>query len=428
MNIVEAEKAVVGALVVEECHLGSVVDVCPPEFFQDKDVATILTCMVNMRERHEAIDIVTLSNEIRTTTRNPLLAMMIPECIDACVSAGNARNYARIVAGMHYERQVSFLAKKFTDSQQREHLTELSHALMAKERLGLPLLFDYEKDLHGVLDDILDQSKLPVSDTGFAILDSVLLGVRAGEVITWGAAPNVGKSLMLLNLANTSSSRHQRGLYVGTEMSARETVQRHLSIVNGIEPWKLRKGKVSSAEVSSLLDSLGERMSKMPLSILDFPEPTIKDIDAAIVGSKAEVVFLDYLERFNLPRAENMRLRVSEFMRQIKNMARERKVIIHLASQLSRSTYGKDERRPTMADLSESSGIEKESDRVILLWAPREKQDPTPTGRKRIEAILEKNRHGKKGLVFDLILSERNLRIAPEAEHSEPTFFEESGS
>jgi replicative DNA helicase len=408
-----AEEAVIGAILIDEGVLDSVADIAPPEMFASDNTRVILQGMMVLRARKEVIDVVTVHGYLQSrnyTHLGPLLA----SCVDTCVYAKHAPHYARVIAGVHYEKLVVIKANKFAETQERSDLDELSKALMAKERLGLPLLFSYEKNLHGAVDDVLDQARLPTCDTGFAVLDSVLLGVRGGEVIVWGAAPNVGKSITLLNIAHVTV-RTKRGLYMGTEMSALETFQRHLSIENGVEPWKLRKGKLNPTELQSINDSVSDKMSQMPFFICDLPSPTIKDIDDAITASGAEVVFLDYLEQFTLPPAENFRLQVSEFMRQIKNLARRRNVIIHLASQLSRSTYGKDERRPTMADLSESSGIEKAADRIILLWAPKEKQSLQPGSRLRmIEAILEKNRHGKKGLVFDLVMDEGNLRISPD--------------
>ena len=412
-NFVMAECAAVGAILVDENVLDNVVDIAPPEMFTDSATKLILQSILILRDRKEAIDAVTVHGYLHSRGYKEY-GHLVTGCIEACAYSKNAGNYARVVAGVYYEKVVLAQANKFAETQDRVDLELLSKALMAKERLGLPMLFSYEKNLHGALDEVLDQARLPTCDTGFAILDRVLLGVRGGEVIVWGAAPNVGKSVTLLNIAHVTV-RTKRGLYMGTEMTALETFQRHLSIENGIEPWKIRKGKVSQNELSSLTDSIGDKMTKMPFFICDLPSPTIKEIDDAITASGAEVVFLDYLEQFTLPQAENFRLQVSEFMRQIKNLARRRNVIIHLASQLSRATYGKDERRPTMADLSESSGIEKAADRIILLWAPKEKQDPNPaSGKRKIEAILEKNRHGKKDLVFDLIMDERNLRIAPE--------------
>lgn len=245
--------------------------------------------------------------------------------------------------------------------------------------------------------------------TGIPAIDEAWNGSRGGEVNVWGAAPNVGKSLMLLNLMNLAANHDRRCLYVGTEMSAYETVQRHLAIVSGYSAGRIRAKNIPPDGFLTLKDAIAEKMVNYKIHILDKPEPNLAQIESAIVSSKAEIVYLDYLERFSLPREESMRLRVKEFMRQVKSLARRHNVEVHLASQLNRTTYGTEDKRPTLADLSESSAVEKEADRVMLLWRPKAKQ--TNGTHTILECIQAKNRHGHRGMAIDLKLNNINLRI-----------------
>lgn len=414
-----SELAVIGSVIVDGFRLSSVADIITPECFADRNLRAIFTALLSLSEKKAAIDAVTLADALRSKDDAIALIARIPKAIEACNYAGHAVEYAKIVKGLFLEREIITAATAVVTDQYAgtgkvaEAMSKLTVLVMAKESLGSARVFSYEKDLAGILDEIIEKGKVSLDDTGIAVLDNALLGIRPGEVVTWGAAPNAGKSLMLLNLADTAAKRGKRVLYVGTEMSAIETVQRHISIVSGIEPWKLRKGKIDMVEAGRVNDKIGDTMAKWEMNILDIAEPSVADVESAVASTKAEIVFLDYLERFKLPHGENFRLRISEFMRKVKNMARERGVIVHLASQLSRGSYGTIERRPNMADLAESSGVEKESDRIVLLWSPKEKQQ-VGVRRRTIEAVLVKNRHGKKDLIFDLILNEQNLRIEPE--------------
>jgi replicative DNA helicase len=149
------------------------------------------------------------------------------------------------------------------------------------------------------------------------------------------------------------------------------------------------------------------------MSIIDHPEPGLAEIETAISANRAEVVFLDYLERFKLPREskdDNLRLRIKEFMRRIKTLARRCNCVIHIASQLNRKSYDSVESAPTMAEISESSAVEKESDRVVLMWAPKnDNQDPHRG--KFLELIQAKNRHGIKGFRVHMFMDPRSLKI-----------------
>ena len=154
-------------------------------------------------------------------------------------------------------------------------------------------------------------------------------------------------------------------------MTALETFSRHLSMRSGVPAWKIRLRSLSEQDRTRAHDAIADHLYKFPIEILDDPEPTLERIESTIARTKPDAVFVDYLERMSLPPAKDLRLSVKEFMRRLKGIARKRNVMVLLASQLNRTTYAKDnDTAPTLADLSESSAIEKESDRVFLMWRP----------------------------------------------------------
>jgi replicative DNA helicase len=413
MNIaLGAEKALIGSLLIEPQRLLHIRETIAPEFFHDALLGSLFRFMCQMADERLDIDTVTLVD--RATQAN-FDRNAVVDCLSGTPSASHIGTYSRLVAEAYYGRKALEACRTLAKDQNSDNLKDVEAWIVKKQALSAPQLFNYATGLHDVLDAMQHQEQSESLKTGVEVLDRCWHGSKPGEINTWAAATNVGKSLMLLNLMHRSAASGYRCLYVGTEMTAHETVHRHLSIVSGIANWKIRQPALDLAEIGQVTDALSNSLSTLPVSILDAPEPRLEDIDAAIVASKAQVVFLDYLERFNLPklgRDDAMRLRIKEFMRRSKTMARIRGVTIHLAAQLSRQAYGLEERRPTMAEISESSAVEKESDRIMLMWTPKAKQPQDPTAQfKIIEVIQAKNRHGSRGLVFDMKLNERTLEI-----------------
>lgn len=414
-----AELAVVGSMLVEESAARAADRYLKPSDFFHDDTRALYAAAVALYAAGSPCDVVTLGEEVRRRGEESRLALpgggsLIAACMEAVTSAEHAEHYSKIVAACSFERDIIVEANKlatlgYQGGDVQPVLNRVRDLVLAKENLTAAMTFDYHRDLAAFYESIGSKEASATNRTGIEAIDRAWAGTREGEVNVWGAAPNVGKSLMLLNLMDQAAPQGRRCLYVGTEMTARETAERHLAIVSGMSATKIRIGDVDLSDVASLRDYIFDTMAKLPISILDKPEPNLQQIESAIASSKAQVVFLDYLERFDLPRAENMRLRVKEFMRQVKSMARRHHVEVHLASQLNRTTYGTVEKRPSLADLSESSAVEKEADRVMLLWRPKAKQ--TLAGHAILECIQAKGRQNAYGGVIDLQLSLKNLRI-----------------
>ncbi|HJX10183.1 MAG TPA: DnaB-like helicase C-terminal domain-containing protein [Candidatus Binatia bacterium] len=410
----QAERAIIGSILIDSGAIRTAGKYLLPEMFYHQDARACFEAAIAIHAADHPCDVVTVGDEIRKTA-HPEYALIISQCIDSVVSSEHAEYYSKIVAACHYEREIINQATLlvtiiYQSGDPQATLNKIRELVLTKESLTASMTFDYHTDLVAFFENIGNKTNAATNKTGYEIIDSAWSGTRAGEINVWGAAPNVGKSLMLLNLMNRIAPQGRKCLYVGTEMTAYETTERHLAIVSGMSATRIRMGNIDMADISVLHDAITDKMLKMPISILDKPEPNLQQIEAAINSTKAQVVFLDYLERFKLPQGENMRLRVKEFMREIKSMARRCSVEIHLASQLNRTTYGTVEKRPSLADLSESSAVEKEADRVMLLWRPRAKQ--TSNGFAIIECIQAKGRQNNYSGTIDLRLSLKDLSIS----------------
>lgn len=411
----DSERAIIGSFLIEKEAISACIDLIQPEAFHEAQNQALCRIAYNLYKENRPVDVVAVIEAARADSiAFPDLPAYLGGCIDSVISAGHASHHARTVLDKYYKRETIKAATQlvtdlYSEEKTEESLKKLNEVLLAKEAVYAPPVYTYANSLGGFVDMVGSKSKKDLYRTGYPSLDAATYGMGTGEVITIGAATNVGKSIFCLNLMNNMASRGVKCLYFGSEMDSHEITQRHVSIVSGVEAFKMRIGRLDMEDQRRVYAAISDKMSEMPVSIYDHPSPSLSDISSAIVKSGAKVVFIDYLGRCNLPKAENHRLRIQEFMTLLKSMARKRDVVIFLAAQLGRQTYGQAEAAPTLADLSESKSIEQESDKVLLLHAPKSKQNGGLD--ETIEVIIAKNRQGRKNGSFDLIRDGKTLAL-----------------
>lgn len=409
-----AERAVLGACLIERDGIQAARQFVTPEQFHDRRHVAAFAAILGLADAGTGVDVVTLCDELRR--RDSLTQAggteYLGSCIHAVSTAAHAAHYARIVSRYYYEREISKAAQILAQRPDENNVEAIAALCLARAEIEAPETFDYKTSLYAALEELEDTKKEPVFKFHLRPLDSITDGMKKGEVATFGAATNQGKSVLLLNLMDLQAQHGIRCLFVGSEMTARETFARHLSMRSGVEAWKLRLRQLSAQDMKKAHDSVADHLYQLPIEILDDPEPSLERIEATIARTKPDAVFLDYLERMQLPDAKDLRLRVKEFMRRLKNIARRRNVMILLASQLNRGTYAKEnDSAPTLADLSESSAIEKESDRVFLIWRPKMLQPDPMAGKAVLEIVKAKDRHGPNGLKTYLELDGKTLKL-----------------
>lgn len=413
----QAELAILGACMIEVEAIQLARQFVEPAHFFASQRGAIFETVLRLHDKGESVDVITLAAELERQGKLDSIGgrSFLADCFTS-THASHTASYSRLVARHYYDREIAKQARRLAENTDSETLERISALCIARSELDSPAVFDYQTSLHDALDDISSSKKEPVYKFGLPALDAITDGLKKGEVTTFGAATNQGKSLLLLNLMDLQARAGARCLFVGSEMTAQETFARHLSMRSGLEAWKVRLHKLGPDEIRRAVDTVSEHLSPLPIQILDDPEPSLERIEAAILRTKPDAVFVDYLQRMSFPHAKDFRLAVNEFMRRLKGIARKRQCLIFLASQLNRTTYSKEsDLPPTLADLSESSAIEKESDRVFLLWRPKILQpqaDPgTANYRSRIEVIKAKDRHGPNGLKAHLDLDGKVLTI-----------------
>ena len=250
--------------------------------------------------------------------------------------------------------------------------------------------------------EALRQGVVPGIPYGLRDLDNLTGGAQPGELILVGGRPGDGKSTLLQTMASSMANAGNRVLYATIEMPCDEITKRELSWTARINLHRLRTGEFGEDEYSRLIDALGP-LSEQPVYTYDAADMTTASLRAAATEQKLrhglDVICLDYLQILtDQPHGSNDTGRITYISRRLMNLARALNVPLIAASQLSRKTEGREDRRPQLSDLRESGGLEQDAHVVLLIHRQRDKSrpkdSPDPTN-----LIVAKQRQGPTGNV-----------------------------
>lgn len=235
------------------------------------------------------------------------------------------------------------------------------------------------------------QGALPGIATGFETLDKVTLGLQARRLYVIGARPSEGKSALMLNMALNISETHPAG-YISIESSKEELMQRNVANAGSVDAGAVALGKLGPTQFADIKKAC-TRLDKRSLYFYDVPNIGIDRVAAAgrimVRRHGVKVLFVDYLQIIDAgSRSDPKHVQVAAASLRLKGLARELEVPVVVGAQLRRDS---ENRRPTLADFSDSSQIEKDADVAILLY-----HEKTTEFVPRVWAVVAKNRDGEK--------------------------------
>lgn len=282
---------------------------------------------------------------------------------------------------------------QFTDANEaaetvKQWAKELNEAESKSLTLKLPA--DY---VHVWLEEIeAKRGMKPELLTGFQKLDSMSWGLHRGEVITIGARTSKGKSTFALNITANLVRQKKKILFFSTEMSIQEKWSRIICHFSNVDFSKFRKVDFNMSDWAQI-SKAAEQLHGDYFHVCDYASPTIEQVETLCNKVKPDVMVLDYLGMFSLPKATREDQAISEFMRRVKILARQQNVSVIVVSQVNRNVDNRPNPIPTMADLKSSGSIEQESDIVMLLYPDSERAPQGPTRPMILD--IAKNRHGE---------------------------------
>jgi replicative DNA helicase len=411
-NNLDAERSILGAILLDNHALNTAIEnVRPEDFFLDQH-RRVYTQMIALGESQQAIDLVTLTEELHRHGELEAAggAPYLSALADGMPRVSNVEHYARIVKEkallrnlIHATHNIQQRALEGEDGADMIlDNAESSIFALAEDRVkaGLIPVKDIVRDNFERLEKIFREGKsITGISTGYAELDKLLSGLQNSELLILAARPSQGKTALALNLAENISIR--AGMPVALfslEMSKESLLQRLVASVAQIDAHKFRTGHLNREDWRRMTEALGT-ISSAPLWIDDAGSTSVLEIGAKARRLKRDkglsLLIVDYLQlitargRFNSRQEE-----VASISRGLKGLAKELQVPVLVLSQLTRAPE-REERGPQLSDLRESGAIEQDADVVMFIYRPNFfKLDAAPEERDQAEILIAKQRNG----------------------------------
>jgi replicative DNA helicase len=415
---IEAEQSVLGALLIDRDAVVEVAELVHPGDFYRQHHGTIYAAILDLYERREPVDIVTVSEVLERvgTLEQVGGSAYLTSLINLTPTAVNATHYARIVERKAVLRNLIAAAGRIagigydesTDLDQSIDKAEQELFAVSQKRVASgfsPL----KTLLHAAYDrlDYLHQHKGEISGirTGFADLDAMTTGLQKSDLILLAARPSIGKTSLALNFAEHAAVREGKTVGVfSLEMSKEQLVLRLLSSVANIDSQRLRTGFLEEMDFTRLAPAMNS-LAEAPIYIDDTPNISTMELRTKARRLQAEsgldLVIVDYLQLMQSSvqsRDANRVQEVSDISRGLKGLARELQVPVVALSQLSRQAEMRESKEPRLSDLRESGALEQDSDLVMFLWRDKDRgaEDQDQEG-EVINLRLAKHRNGPTG-------------------------------
>jgi replicative DNA helicase len=413
----DAEKSILGAVLIDENVLTRVSDSIKAEDFYDPRHERIFAAMIRLYERHQPVDLLTLSDELKKQDHLEEAGGTdyISELTNQVPTAAHAESYAEIIVQNAMRRRLitasgTIAELAFDESKESAELLEnaeqelfaISDKAGKKDMVSLEQIlvesFDRLEELHK------NKGALRGVRTGFRDLDGMTAGLQRSDLIILAARPAMGKTTLVTNLAyNVATLAKQAVLFFSLEMGKEQLVDRMLADAAGVDAWNIRTGNLSDQDFEKLSRAMGE-MAEAPIFIDDTPGVTVLDLRTkarrAAHDHPLGLIIIDYLQLMQGSgrSGDNRVQEVSEISRGLKLVARELNVPVIALSQLSRSVENRSPQIPQLADLRESGSIEQDADIVAFIYREAyynpETEFPNIT-----DLIIAKHRNGPTGKV-----------------------------
>ena len=395
----EAEKGVIGCVLVDSECLYEIYDKLKPNMFSDGFCSDCFTEMLAMYDIGIMATHVELSQRLENMKHDKEdISKFLKECVNDCPTSVYVKNYANTIIDDYRARTVrnlfehiSLLPKDINES--------IAEIIYRCEELS-ECKDIRSKSISKIVDEQQDKYFLNIErehvTTGFSKLDDCLICLEGGDVTVIGARPSVGKSAISLQMIEYICGCGKKVGYFNLEMGEEQVFQRLNSRFSKIGITRIRRAKEFLNDEQERYRKANDKMKSLNL-IVSAGSKTVSEIKNESRHQKFDVIVIDYLQLIKADRINaNRAAEVGYISKSIKELAMELKVPVILLSQLNRVSERSETKEPTMADLRESGDIEQDASNIILLW--KMVDDGSLIGLK-----VDKNRQGglmKEGLSF----------------------------
>jgi len=414
----EAERAVIGAILLDHAALPVVLDIVSPADFDAMANRQILEAIISLQDRGQPPDLILLAEELQA--RGHLEGVGGPaylsELLDRTPSAANVTYYARIVREKSITRGIEGAGRRIIHKANNlngdgiESLLafaqrEITTATSAGAGSSSMEIRDMMKQVFREIEAQRERGDtIPGLPTGFTTLDALTGGLKSGLLYVVAGRPGTGKTALALNIARTVAGAGGFVYFFSLEMPWKELSYRLLSAESKIDGHRLSRGRMGEGEQLRCVHAT-DALAKLPLMIDDTGGLQIDRLMGRARRTKAErgisLIVVDYVQlvrpsqRWGTREAE-----VAEVSRSLKVLAKELNVPVLVCAQLNRAVESRTDKTPTLSDLRESGAIEQDADVIAFISRPGDDG--------RVELTIAKHRQGPTGkivLTFDAKLT-----------------------
>ena len=416
---IEAERAVLGGLMLDASGWDRVVDRIREEDFYRRDHQLVFRAIASLIDANHPCDVVTVSEWLGAHGDAKMEGGLsfVGELAESTPSAANVAAYADIVRERAVLREMITTGSAIADRAYRtegrpatelvEEAEQLVYAIGDRRRSAggpqpirdvLVGVFERIDELHHV------EGHITGIPTGFIDLDRLTAGFQRGDLIVVAGRPSMGKTALALNIVESAAIRTKLSAIVfSMEMSSEQLTMRFLSSLGGIDAHKVRTGKLDDADWPRLTSAM-TMLNESRIFLDDSGDLTPTELRARCRRLKREhdigLVVVDYMQLMHVPgTSENRATEISEISRSLKALARELEVPVVALSQLNRSLEARSIKRPMLSDLRESGAIEQDADVILFIYRD-EVYNEESADKGKAEIIIGKQRNGPTGTVM----------------------------
>lgn len=421
----EAEASLLGALLLDKENIVKIADVLQSEDFYKESHGLIYRAILDLYEKHEPIDILSLGNRLAEKKELEICGgkSYLAELTSTVPNSSHVVSYADIIR------------KKSTLRKLERAAAEISEFSFNEEQEVDKLLDRAEQKLFAISQSSLKKNFIPIRNiltetfnridelhkmggrgvrglpTGFDDLDKKLSGFQKSDLIILAARPSLGKTTLALDLVRNIAIKAKVPVGIfSLEMSKEQLVDKLLAAEANVDLWKMRTGQLSDRDEDDDFPRIGRAMgilSEAPIFIDDSPNLNALEIRTKARRLKMEhnlgFLVIDYIQLMeSAERNENRVQEISEISRGLKQIAREIDIPVLAISQLSRAVENRSPSIPKLADLRESGAIEQDADVVMFIYRKAKDKNFSNLSEDEkgiAEIHIDKHRNGPTGLI-----------------------------
>lgn len=415
---VEAERSVLGALMLDKDAIIKVANLIRLGDFYKDDHNSIYESMIELYEQREPIDVLSLSNRLEEKGQLDKIggSSYLASLVNAVPSSSNIVHYAKVVQKKSTLRKLIVAASEISELGYKEE-EDVEKVLDTAEQKLFAVSQKYIKQDFVPIKSILESAfnridelhkgdhKLRGIPTGFFDLDNILAGFQKSDLVILAARPSIGKTTLALDFARQIAFKEKIPVGIfSLEMSSDQLIDRMLAAQSGVDLWRLRTGRLKTGDGDDDFQRIGEAMgvlSEAPIFIDDAGSANVMEMRTMARRLQSEhnvgIIIVDYLQLMEGRSGGDNRVNeISEISRALKQLARELNIPIIALSQLSRAVESRSPQIPKLSDLRESGSIEQDADVVMFLYREDREKPDTPN-KNIVEVHIAKHRNGPIG-------------------------------